>query len=212
MASQLDIYNAALLHLGERPLASLSEVREARKALDNIWDNGFIKRVLASGQWKFAGRTIKLAACVGLTPAFGYVYAYQKPTDLVRVTALSGEETAVIPENEYQDEAGFWFANVTPIYVSYVSSLPTHGGNFGIWPEPVTSYAEYKLASLVAMRVTGSAQVWKDLVSLSEAALTRALSLDAMDGPTKFLPQGSWNQSRQGGSRRDRGRRDRLIG
>ena len=212
MASQLGIYNAALIHLGERTLSDLTEDREARRVLDAIWNNEFVERILMAGQWKFAARTVKLTSCSNVSPQFGYSYAFQKPADFIRLMGLSGEETVNIPENDYKDENRFWFTNITPIYVTYVSNLATHGGNLGIWPEAVTTFAEYEMASRAAMRITGNDRVWKDMVAMRENSLTRAQSLDAMDGATKFLQPGRWNQARMGSRRRDYGSRSKLIG
>ncbi len=212
MASQLGLYNAALLHLGDRTLESLTEDREARRVLDSIWGNEFVERVLVAGQWKFAARTVKLTSCANVSPEFGYTYAFQKPPDLVRLLGFSSEETASIPENQYVDENQFWFTNIDPVYVSYVSSLATHGSNLGIWPEAVTTFAEYDLASRAAMRITGNEKLWRDMVSLREAALLKAQSLDAMEGPTRFLQPGNWTRARFGSRRRDYGSRSKLIG
>ena len=40
MITRLQLYNSALLLLGERNLASLSENREPRRLLDHVWDTG----------------------------------------------------------------------------------------------------------------------------------------------------------------------------
>ena len=69
MPSQLSIYNGALSILGERKLASLTENREPRYKLDDVWGNDLIRRVLQMGQWNFAKRTIELDASPSVTPS-----------------------------------------------------------------------------------------------------------------------------------------------
>ena len=39
-SDRLDVYNGALRRLGSRRLASLTENREPRRVLDDIWNNG----------------------------------------------------------------------------------------------------------------------------------------------------------------------------
>lgn len=46
MASKLTVYNGALLVLGERKLASLSESTPSRRKLDTVWDDDGVKHCL----------------------------------------------------------------------------------------------------------------------------------------------------------------------
>lgn len=209
--TQLSLYNGALLKLKERELASLSENVEARRALDKAWNNGAaVKYCLEQGYWNFAMRTAKFTPDTDFTRAFGYRYRYTKPADFVQLAALCTDEYFRNPLNGYTDEAGCWFAEENPIYVSYVSNDDDYGLNLARWPETFVDLVEFYLADIVAGRLTGDAdQVKKDL----ERALKMAKNRDAMNEPTKFLPQGNWTRARQGGfSGRDRGNRGQLIG
>lgn len=220
MATQLGLYNAALLLLGERKLASLTENREPRRALDAAWDlkgdgtSGFVNFVLEAGQWKFALKTVKLQISPDVLPSFGYKYAFKQPDDYIRITAISLDEYMSLPVNEYQAEGLHWFLDYEDVYLTYVSNTaPACGGDLDSWPPHFTQYAETLLASRVARRLTGDDQVWKDLVALAARYLTKAESIDGMAGPAKFLPPGAWVQSREySRTRRDNGSRSRLIG
>ena len=82
-ASQLGLYNAALgRHLGERTLASLTENREPRRALDAVYSE-VLDECLEAGYWKHARRTVQLTASNSMTPQFGYNYAFDVPADSV---------------------------------------------------------------------------------------------------------------------------------
>ena len=209
MATQLGLYNAALLLIGERSIASLNEQREPRRVLDSVWDlkadgtSGFVNFVLESGQWKFAIKTVKLQVSPDVVPAFGYKYAFKQPVDYVRITGLSLDEYMSLPVNEYQAEGLYWFLDQKDVYLSYVSnSAPVCGVGLAEWPPHFTQYAETMLASRICKRLTGNDTMWKDLVALTAKYLTAAHSIDGMAGPTRFLPPGAWVQSR-GGRRRD---------
>ena len=220
MATQLSLYNAALLLIGERKLASLVENREPRRALDAVWDlkgdgtSSFVNFVLEAGQWKFALKTVRLQVSADVIPAFGYTYAYKQPVDYVRIVAISLAEYMALPVNEYQAEGLHWFLDQDEVYMTYVSnSAPACGTGLAEWPPHFTQYAETLLASKVCKRLTGDDQLWKDLVALSARYLAKAEAIDAMAGPTKFLPPGAWTQSRNTrGGRRDNGSRSRLTG
>ena len=91
---KLDIYNGALLRLASRKLASLTEGRESRRVLDQYWgaQNKIVSYALERGDWNFALRARKLEADTAVEPQWGWTYAYEKPTDFRRLSALSGDE------------------------------------------------------------------------------------------------------------------------
>ena len=80
MTTQLDLYNGALLQVGERFLASLTEQREPRRLLDQVWAANGVKTCLEEGQWPFAMRTVQVDYDPSITPTFGYARVFQKPT------------------------------------------------------------------------------------------------------------------------------------
>ena len=89
MADKLTIYNGALNIIGERRLATLTENRETRFKLDDIWDNDFLNRVLQMGQWNFAARSAKIPASTTITPTFGFEFAFPTPFDFVRTMRIA---------------------------------------------------------------------------------------------------------------------------
>lgn len=214
MPSKLSIYNGALAVLGERKLTSETENREPRHKLDSVWDNDFIDRVLKMGQWKFAKRTIELDAAPAITPAFGYQYGFEKPTDHQRTIAVCQDDRFNVPLTRYENEANYWFADLETIYVQYVSNDTQWGGDFSLWPANFTEMAEHYLAMKVAPRITGVKMSPEKLLRLWKHWLAEAKATDAMESPAKFAPEGGWARSRQGfrGGRGDRGRRSQLIG
>jgi hypothetical protein len=211
-ATQLGLYNSALRILGEEKLASLSEDREPKRVLDGIWDDGLINRMLEQGQWNFATRTARLDYESSIEPVFGYRRAFEKPTDCIRLIALSVDEYFSIPLNQYRDEAGFWFCDYDQIYVSYVSNDDEYGNDLSLWPETFKRYVENYLALHSCERLTQNKSKFADLFKITERALIDARSKDAMGGPTRFMPPGSWTTARRAGRSNDRGNRGSLIG
>mgnify|MGYP007008283328 CR=1 FL=1 len=214
MAERLQIYNAALRHLGSRELATLSENRESRRVLDGVWNANLVRTLLEAGLWNFATRTAQLAYTSSVEPQFGYARAFQQPDDFVRTVGIGSEGGFNTPLLQYSDEAGYWFAELETIFVRYVSDGPDYGSDLSRWPESFTSWAEAYLAWKVAKRLTGSDDTMGEMFRLQERLLITAKSRDAMADATVFLPAGSWVRSRMSrtGSRRDLGNRSRLIG
>lgn len=212
MTTQLSLYNNALALLGERSLASLSESREARRRLDAAWSRPAIDDCLSKGQWKFAMRTLEIACDPNFTTQFGYQYAFTRPADLIRVTSLCSDEYFNSPLLRYQTEGAYWFADVEPIYVRYVSNDASYGGDLSLWPQNFCRYVEAYLADAIVEATVADKSMWQKVRALMKDNLTNALSTDAMEDPTAFPPSGAWVSARRGRSSRDRGKRSSLIG
>lgn len=210
--TRLSLYNGALLEVGERPLASLSENREPRRLLDQAWDNGAVDYCLNAGQWKFAKRTVQIAPETSITPDFGYRNAYEIPSDHIRTCAVCSDEYMQVPLLQYQVEGGYWFADVSPIYVTYVSNGASYGGDLARWPQDFVQFAEAYLAYKIVRKLTQDKNEWDTLYKLQKRRLTEAATGDAMESPTTFPPPGSWVMSRVGGMSGDGGSRGSLVG
>lgn len=201
--TQLKIYNGALTHLGERKVTSLTEARESRRVLDDIWGSGdLITYLLEQGLWNFATRTIEMDYDAGIDPDFGYSRGFAKPSDWVRIVGVSGDEYFNVPLLEYVDEAGYLFADMDTIYVRYISDDENYGGDLALWPESFSEYAKAYLAFRAAPRITQNETKTEYFRKYSDRLLVQARSRDAMNDPTTFPPTGSWVNSRSGGGRR----------
>lgn len=210
--SRLDIYNDALLLVGERFLSSLTEAREPRRLLDHVYNNDGIGDCLESGQWFFAMRTIKIDYDPGIQSEYGYRRAFEKPSDWVLTSALCSDEYFNEPLNRYYDEAGYWYSDLTEMYVRYVSNDSAYGLDLSRWPKKFTKFVSAHFASEIITKI--DIERYNDLLTIRERRLTDAKNSDAMADPTQFPAQGSWSTARQRGNttRRDRGNRGSLIG
>lgn len=203
MATKLGLYNSALIILGERRLANLTEAREPRRAIDDAYDDA-VAYCLEIGFWNFAMRAIQADHSASVTPAFGYTYAFAKPEDFIRTYSLGSTETFDPPLLTIVDEPNYWYANVDPLYAKYVSNDVAYGMDLSLWSESFTDYVANRLAVKTCKRITGK---FADdtLLKQEKRALAQARSKDAMDEPPGFPPRGTWVTSRLGG-------RDRNLG
>lgn len=210
MASQLSLYNGALRLCEERRLASLTENREPRRLLDDAWGDGAtsgaVKHCLELGQWTFATRSARVDYDPGIAPDFGYRYAFPKPEDFVRTTALCSDEFFEDPLLQYKDERAVWFAPIPIIYVSWVSNDPTYGGDMGAWPESFSKLVEAYLANEIVRSLSQEASVRDKVEADFAKAKASAESIDAQNRPTALMPMGGWVRNRHGrsGYRRSR--------
>jgi hypothetical protein len=211
MTTKLSLYNGALLECGERDLATLTDAVEPRRLLDRVWDNGAVDYCLGRGQWSFAKRSMQLAPSTTLTPAYGYSKAYDIPSDLVRTTAFTSDEYGNTPITQYAVEGPYWFTDVEPVYLGYISNDATFGGDMVLWPADFVRAVEVYLASRIVKKLTQSEDAEVTLFKKAERMFKDAASSDSMEGPTKFLPPSGWSLARRGGSS-PRGNRGSLIG
>ena len=158
MSDKLAIYNMTLGHLLEDSIASLAENVSKRRVLDSFWDNA-VKVCLGKSNWKFAKRAVTIDASSTTEPAFGFSCAFPIPDDRIRTELMSAFEQLSPPLIDIRDEAGYWYANVTPIYVTYISIDPLYGLNVGAWPEEFVDYVSLELACKSCKRVTGKAEL-----------------------------------------------------
>jgi len=211
-ATQLGLYNEALRLIGERRLSSLVENREPRRVLDDIWNDGARDYCLEQGQWNFAMRAVQITKSATV-PAFGFENAFDKPNDFIRTCSVCQDEDLKVPLLNMLEEVGFWFANIDPIYVRYISNSNNYGYDMQRWPQTFTKYVAAYLASEAVWTLTQSSEKLKLTIAVMQQRLKDARSKDAMGDPTAFPPEGNWNISRRSGmGRRDRGPRGQLIG
>lgn len=202
MADKLAVYNLTLAHLRQRRIGSLTEASEARRVLDDLW-NQVVAEALAEALWNFMVRAVQQDASSTVTPAFGWKYAFELPNDWVRTVLVSTVETFNPPLLEYAEETGFWFANFTPLFVRYVSSDPVYGMNLGAWPANFTAWVALHLAEYACGRVAGPAgdallDGPNGIVKRAYKAKVKAKSTDAMNQPPGEMPTGTWARSRRG--------------
>lgn len=198
--SQLSLFNGALRILGERKLASLTEAREPQRVLTDIWNDGkgAIWAMLEKGFWKFAIRSASMTYSPSITPSFGYQFAFNKGTDWVRTVAVCSDPYFNQPLTQYDDEGGYLYCDFSTIYVKWVSNDASYGGDTTKWTEKFINYFEHYLAYRGCFRITMNKAKEADIKKDYESAGVEARSHDAIEGPTKFMPTGSWAGARRG--------------
>lgn len=211
-ATQLSIYNGALRMCGERKLASLTEAQQGRYLLDDEWADGAVDYCLGQGPWRFARRTVELTASTTVTPDFGYSKAFALPDDFIRTVSLCVDPHQQVPLTAYAQEQAYWFADVDTIYVTYVSNDANYGGNMSRWADDFVLLLQSYLASKIVETLTQDAEKWKRVFQLAKKYRNDLANSTAMEGPTRFLPTGSWARARGGAVATDRGSRSKLVG
>lgn len=213
MTTKLTLLNNALGEIGHRRLTDTGEAVEAGRELNAVYDQ-VVKECLSSGSWNFAMETIEAVADTGVTPSFGFTEVFAKPSDWLRTVGVSEDENFAFPLLQYYDDASFWSAASSPIYIRYVSSDTGLGLELSRWTPNFSRYVELELAARVCFKLTANAALREDVKKERDRARRTALNYDAMnEAQPKFAPPGSWTMARGGSTgRRERGRTGSLTG
>lgn len=195
-APQLDLYNDALLACGERFLGSLTENREPRRLLDQVWASGGVQWVLERGQWNFATRSQQLDYDSSVLPGFGYYRAFDKPDDYCCTRAVCSDEYMREPLTRYVDEGGYWYADLETIYVRFVSNDPAYGMNLGIWPQTFHDCVAMHFASKIVRKLTNDASEEARIEAKRDYMLKVAKNSSAQQEPPQFPAVGTWSRAR----------------
>lgn len=204
MTDRLSLYNEALRQCGQRKLAALTDDTPARHYLDEVWDGAAVDHCLQQGLWNFAIRTVRFDAEAGIAPEFGYAHAFAKPADFLRLVQIAGTGDFSPPLNAYEDERGFWWADVGQLFVRYVSNDAQYGMDLALWTPAFAKFVALHFAFDIAPRLTSSGADMDRLERRLRRARTEARSYDALEEPTRFAPAGNWTAARRGGGRGER--------
>src|SRR5262249_41855685 len=143
-------------------------------------------------------RTVQIDSSSSITPQFGFNCCFSIPIDWVRTIQVSASPNLDPPLLQYSDEAGLWYANLTPIYVSYVSNDPIYGMNIGNWPEHFADYVWFRLAGQACLRITNDKELKAALQKEEDRARRVAKAEEAMDEPPGLPPVPYWARARRG--------------
>lgn len=120
-ASETDICNLALSHLGEAPIESLNEDSTAARACALNYETTR-DGVLRSHRWNFAQTRAALAQ-LEATPAFGWSYAYALPADCLRVLEVNDSEVGDVISGPFIIEGRNLLTDETSVNLVYLRRI-----------------------------------------------------------------------------------------
>lgn len=199
--TKLSLYNGALRLLGQSRLATLTDVSEGRRLLDDAWAADVVRTCLARGPWQFASRTVMLDPSPSESTSFGYANVYTKPDDWVKTIALTSDAFLDRQIMRVHEDGSNWYTDEDPIYLRYVSDDTNYGRDYSRWSEGFIKYVEASLASEIALALTHDDKVADRAEKKQSEALLDAQNENAMGQPSKSLLPGAWAAARRGNFR-----------
>jgi hypothetical protein len=175
MATDIEMCSNALILLGDNPISSFSEAGFGATAANNLYTSTY-EDMLSSHPWGFALKEQKLNQLAQTPdPETGYTYAYQLPTDLLRIWKL-------MDHSDYVIIGDILYSNLNSILLRYVykveeSQLPAY----------FVKAMEYQLASEFAVFISedsGTAGLYE---MKARDKLAQAQTIDSQNRPQQGI-------------------------
>jgi len=175
-SSWTDIANLALTRLGSAKINNLLQPDNENASYCSMFIGQAVDDVYIEHSWKGATRRIQLAQ-LSETPAFGFSYFYQMPTDWVRNPdqEKEGERSNIdTGGQEYSMEGDRLLTDATEVYMAYIAR-----------PDEVSKIRPYlrtaislRLAFLLTTPLTSSESLANRVAAEYSAAINSAIGAD----------------------------------
>ena len=177
--------------LGEKQITSIDEDSNNAQQLKI---NYAMARdgTLEAHEWSFAIRRF-IPAYLSTAPAFGFTYAFPIPPEILRVLTvypgsdLSTDRTIRLESGTVQPdwavEGGNILCDEQVIYCRGISRIEEEGRYSNLFSEALAA----KLASLVAINLTGSAEIQGNMLKFFATFVSQAKSRDGQQGRSKVM-------------------------
>jgi len=199
MASAVDIANSALTKLGESRIMALTDNVKAAREVNAIYT---LRRdaLLRAYNWNFAMKRASLPA-LATAPDWGYAYAYQLPSDCLRVTQVNdyftipgfGDFIGGPDDQPYKVEGQTIVTDFgAPLKVRYIRRVD-NAGEFDVLFNEVLAY---DIAYEICYAITQPNSKQQELRDGKKNALLMAVRANAIELPPESIPDDSWVATR----------------
>ena len=147
--SQLALYNNALLMLGQRTLASITEAREPRYVLDAIWNLGAVDYCAEIVKPRFLTTTSKLATSTS-SSQHDLDNVFNLPSDYLTTVAVYSDAELTQEVTRFVIDANTLACDYGTIFLRYVRTFP---GTYTNWPSSFAQVVAAYLASRAAVKI-----------------------------------------------------------
>lgn len=189
MASKIDIISNALILIGDDPIQSLDDPGFGATVMKNIYD-GVYQDVLSRHPWGFALKEQSLSQ-LSQSPdsRTGFNYAYQVPTDLVRIWQIMEHSNYVIIGD-------LLYSNLNSLLCRYVYAVEETA-----LPAYCVKAIEYKLAADAATAITENNGIAQDMANRFLMQMATAMATDSQNRPQSEIVDSPFVDVRFGGGR-----------
>jgi hypothetical protein len=198
MAAQIEIFNRAIVLLGEERITTPTQDTKAARELSAIWDTTR-KALLRSYRWGFAMKRASLAALVSV-PLEQFDRQFLLPSDFLRLDFV-GEFFVGASLTDYRtiDEAEYALAQApegtvietdmqAPLPIRYVADIDDPNRFDALFTEALAA----KLAVDCARTLTNSDGALNQVRAVFGVSISQASRVGAIERPPTPIPDDSW--------------------
>jgi hypothetical protein len=173
MSTETNICNMALAHLGDQRIGALSDNTEAARACNAMYEMSR-DALLRKHPWNFAIARATLAAEV-TGPNWGPTKSFVLPTDpfCLRVLEVDGHK-----DHEWSVEGRKIVGDMDSAKIRYISKTTDPAEFDAVFVVALASY----IATKIAVRLTGSNQIKRDVLAIHAGDMKEARSTDGQEG------------------------------
>jgi hypothetical protein len=199
MASQLEIINKALGHIGIAPIVSMVEASPPAQLATRIWDT-CRQEVLKGHDWSFATAVVSLSTATYTILDNTWMYAYQYPTSS---SCLEVWHVYYLANDKSQDFRVMYdpvgkqkiiMSNVTDAKGEFtvdITDTTFYDANF-------VSVLAYFLAANMAKPLTGDSQLAETLLKTYNAYMSDAERMNSYENDSVTPPSSTFVDARAG--------------
>lgn len=190
MATSISICSAALLLLGDKPIADFNEGTQRALLCSNIYPLARLE-VLRGHTWNCALKRVVLSPLVD-APAFEWSYAFNVPGDLLRILSVGYDNQ---PE-DYRVEGRQLLYNSSVLRLQYVADVTE-----GLWDSLLVEVMTKRMVKDLAYPITKSTSLAELKAREFEIAYKRAKAVDGQENPPEDWEDSPFIAVRGGASR-----------
>lgn len=172
MSSFVEITANALRLIGDDPITSLTDDTERARLVNAIYEE-VRDEVTRAAKWNCAGARQVLASLTE-TPAFGWAYYHQLPSNCLRVMDVLSGETRI----NHAIEGRKLMTDTSAVNLVFLKKLTDPNDMDSLFIGAYTA----KLAAELAEPVTGSRSLAEQMWQLYERKIREARTIDSQEG------------------------------
>lgn len=187
-SSDTEICNNALILIGQVLITSMTEDSKAARTC-NFYYNIARKAVLRSHPWNFAIKRKKLASLPD-APVFDFTYAFQLPSDALRILNTNDKN------DTWRIEGQTLVSYSSSVEVLYIADITQTGLFDDMFDEALAA----RIALAIAMPLADSRTIRSDMKELYKERMTEARSADGQEGSVLIIDDDFYLESRYHGA------------
>jgi len=186
MTSAVDICSQALMLVGAEPINALTDNTPRARLVSRNFERVY-QSVMRAHFWDSCTKRVVLSP-LSLAPTFGYSYAYQIPSDCLRVIGIDADDYPI----EHHIEGQTILCNQSVVYLRYLFANDV----IETWDAGLVDVVIYALALEICYTLTRNASLTAYFQGEYDKRLRRARWSDGQQGVVRQIAGGEISNAR----------------